>query len=140
MTGYSVTFRQEPKHDLTGAWSDAPLFVPAKAQASGPCQTSQTQSSLPRSSESDHVPHRAERGGNAASRALLIPFTANYEGRWKQTNVDRRFLGNVLKEHLLLRGLRLPPRAEELMDNNRPGRLPEIKVARAGTGFVSVFP
>lgn len=77
MTGYSVTFRQEPKHDLTGAWFDAPLFVMSKAQASGLCQTSQIQSSLSRQSENRHVLCTAEWGGNEASRALLVPFTEN---------------------------------------------------------------
>lgn len=58
MTGYSVTFRQEPKHDLSGAWFDAPLPVMAKARASGLCQTSQ--SSLWRNSKNDHVLRPAE--------------------------------------------------------------------------------
>lgn len=51
MTGCSVTFRQEPKHDLSGGWVDAPLLVMSQALASGPRQSSGTPSSLPRDSK-----------------------------------------------------------------------------------------
>lgn len=51
MTGCSVTFRQEPKHDLSGGWVDVPLLVMSQAWASGPRQTSGTHSSLPRDSK-----------------------------------------------------------------------------------------
>lgn len=49
-------------------------------------------------------------------------------------------LVNLFKEHLVLQGLLLPPHTDELMDNSRPGRLPETHVSRTGTGWVSVFP
>lgn len=45
-----------------------------------------------------------------------------------------------LKRAFATSGLHLPPRADELMDNNRPGRSPEIKVSHTETGLVSVLP
>lgn len=45
-----------------------------------------------------------------------------------------------LKRAFATSGLYLPPHVDELMDNNRPGRLPEIEVSHTGTGLVSVSP
>lgn len=72
MTGYSVTFRQEPKHDLTGTWFDAPLFVMSKAQAPGLCQTTQIQSSLSRNSEKLPRPAHSRAGTQRS-----IPYSAH---------------------------------------------------------------
>lgn len=73
MTGYSVTFRQEPKHELTGAWFDAPLLVISEAQASGPCQTSQNSQFL---MEEQWEPPRP--APSRAGRQRSIPFSAHF--------------------------------------------------------------
>lgn len=71
MTGNSMTFRQEPKHDLTGAWFDAPLCAMSKARASGWCQTSRIPSSSLRNSENRHIP------GAVEGRQWSIPHSAH---------------------------------------------------------------
>lgn len=45
-----------------------------------------------------------EMGTSRGRWALLDPKHAHQWARWKQTNVDRRFLRNLFKEHLLLQG------------------------------------
>lgn len=72
MTGCSVTFRQEPKHDLSGGWVDVPLLVMSQALASGPRQSSGTPSSLPRDSKKGML--RARQCGRQPS----IPCSARF--------------------------------------------------------------
>lgn len=59
-------------------------------------------------------------------------------GKMKADKCGQEISQQPLKRAFATSGLHLPPRADELMDNNRPGRLPEIKVSHTGTGLVSV--
>lgn len=75
--------------------------------------------------------------GAGSIPALLAPKSV---GKMKADKLGQEISQQPLKRVFATSGLHLPPRADELMDNNRPGRLPEIKVPHTGTGLVAVFP
>lgn len=89
----------------------------------------------PRNGRSADVPRRA------GSIPCSAPFLYGHSyRRWKQTDMDRRFLGNLLKEHLRLQGPPSPTRTDESMDSSSPGRSPEIPVSHTGMGLASASP
>lgn len=61
-------------------------------------------------------------------------------GKMKADKFGQEISQQSLKRAFATSGLHLPPHVDELMDNNRPGRLPEFKVSHTGTGLVSVSP
>lgn len=75
-----------------------------------------------------------------ASRALLTPKSCTSLGKRKADKCGQEISQQPLKRAFATSGLHLPPHVDELMDNNRPGRLPEIKVSHTGTGLVSASP